>query len=730
MSLKFSQIRLHTGRDGETVLDYLRGPHVTIKVPMRERGRQRNWRQKKMKLESRSWRDVSIWLALKTAGEKPRDMAACGSEKGDGTDSTPKPSGGTQPDKLVLIQGFPVWTSALQNCEVVTLDGFNPLAGSGCSGTTGSKCTEYLCGLVVIVQLFVANVSSASAGFESVVSGDVPPGRRQTPRLSVGVRTQVQAGTRPKPTIWAEPGSVIPWNSPVTIWCQGTLGAREFRLDKEGSQSPWGRQPPLEPGDKAKFSIPHVTEGYAGRYHCYHYSSTGWSQDSDPLELVMTGAYSKPSLSALPSPVVTSGGNVTLRCGSWQGFDRFILTKEGEDKPSGALDAQPQPSGQTQAPFPVGPVPPSPRWTFRCYGCYRSKPQVCSAPSGPLELLVSGVSGKPSLLSPQGPVVALGQNLTLQCHSDVGYERYALFKEGEQDLPQRPGRQPQAGLSQADFPRGLVIRSDGGRYRCYGRHNLSSKWSAPSDPLDILVAGQLHDTPALSVQPGPTVALGESVTLLCQSRLSRDTFLLSKEGAAHPPLRLRSKFQGGQYQAEFSLSPVTAAHRGTYRCYSSLSSDPYLLSFPSYPLELLVSGFKSYLNVLIWVSAAFIVLLLLLLFLLIHCRHSRRRKSGAADPEPKDRGLQSSSSPAADAQDQNLCEEKRRAALGDAVVNDTQPAEGVQLDHQAATSEAPQDVTYAQLNHSTLRRETTTPPASQLGEPPAEPSVYATLAIH
>ncbi|EPY78517.1 killer cell immunoglobulin-like receptor 2DL3 precursor, partial [Camelus ferus] len=178
---------------------------------------------------------------------------------------------------------------------------------------------------------------------------------------------------------------------------------------------------------------------------------------------------------------------------------------------------------------------------------------------------------------------------------------------------------------------------------------------------DSSMIGQLHGTPALSVQPGPTVALGESVTLLCQSRLSRDTFLLSKEGAAHPPLRLRSKFQGGQYQAEFSLSPVTAAHRGTYRCYSSLSSDPYLLSFPSYPLELLVSAGP-------W----------------------KKR------PTPRD---------------------VNRIAR-------------VQLDHQAATSEAPQDVTYAQLNHSTLRRETTTPPASQLGEPPAEPSVYATLAIH
>uniref|UniRef100_A0A452R0B8 Ig-like domain-containing protein n=1 Tax=Ursus americanus TaxID=9643 RepID=A0A452R0B8_URSAM len=356
-------------------------------------------------------------------------------------------------------------------------------------------------------------------------------------------RTRVHAGTLPKPTIRAEPGTSIPWWTPVTIWCQGSLEAQEYRLHKGGHPGPWDTQKPLESTDKVNFSFIHMTEDYAGRYHCDYLSPTNWSEPSDPLELVMTGFHSKPSLSALPSPVVASGGNVTLQCASQLGFNRFVLMKEGERQPSSTLDSQQAPSGQFQALFPVGPVTPSLRWTFRCYGYYSRSPHV---------------------------------------------------------------------------------------------------WSYPSGPLELLVSGQLPYTPSLSVQPRPTVTSGENVTLRCQSLSHVDTFHLSKEGAAGPPLRLRSKSLAGQHQAEFSVHPVTSAHRGTYRCYGSSSTFPHLLSQPSDPLELRVSGTADTVsppqnksapdytveNVIRMGVAAFI--LVVLGILLLEARHSQTRTPEAA----------------------------------------------------------------------------------------------------
>ena len=83
---------------------------------------------------------------------------------------------------------------------------------------------------------------------------------------------------------------MVPRGSAVTIWCQGILEAQVFFLDKEEHSGFWDVHFPKKPGNTAKFSITHMTDRPAGRYHCYYRSPAGLSERSDPLELVVTGA--------------------------------------------------------------------------------------------------------------------------------------------------------------------------------------------------------------------------------------------------------------------------------------------------------------------------------------------------------------------------------------------------------------------------------------------------------
>ncbi|XP_036036271.1 leukocyte immunoglobulin-like receptor subfamily A member 6 [Onychomys torridus] len=408
--------------------------------------------------------------------------------------------------------------------------------------------------------------------------------------LTLGLGTPVLAGALPKPVLTVQPDSVVSENMTVTFLCEGTTGAQAYRFYRDRYRYLWRKEIPQELKDKAEFSISKIDHYHAGQYRCQYQTRDGWSEFSDSLELVVTGVYSKPSLSAQPSPVVTEGGNVSLQCVSGQSYDRFILTKEGSQKLSWTLDSEYNSyTRQFQALFSVGPVTPSQRWTFRCYSFHKNSPQVWSESSEPLELLVPGLSKKPSLLTHQGHILDPGKNLTLQCCSDINYDRFALYKVGGADLTQHGVQWTQSGLSLANFTLGSVTPYTAGQYRCYGAYNLSSKWSASSDPLDILITGRFPVVPSLSVKPNSTVHSGDNVTMLCQSTYKVDTFILSKEGADHQPQRLKSKFHIWEFQAEFSMSAVTSDLSGTYRCYGSQDSSPYLLTQASGPVELTVS---------------------------------------------------------------------------------------------------------------------------------------------
>ncbi|XP_070627916.1 leukocyte immunoglobulin-like receptor subfamily B member 3 isoform X4 [Bos indicus] len=429
----------------------------------------------------------------------------------------------------------------------------------------------------------------------------------------------------------------------------------------------------------------------------------------------------KPSIRVDPGTMVAQGSPVTIWCQGSLLAEVYRLYKE---RSSVHWEAKAPQGSRNKAWFHFASSSSSDAGQYQC--AYHSR-NGWSQRSDSLPLVVTGLSRAPSLSAQPSSLVLAGDNLTLQCRSEAGFGSFALTKDEGLSPPLRL-----EGQRSPDFPLGRVSRAHGGQYRCYSGHN-SYTWSAPSAPLDILIAG-MHRKPSLSARPGASVPQGENVTLQCRSEVRSDTFHLSKEGSLAAPQHLRLQDPAPPVQANFTLRAVTSAHSGTYRCYSSHSTAPHLLSLPSDPLELQVSGSSRnellpalesgsgltwYLSVLIGVSVTFFLLLLVFLFLR-HRGQDRHRKSAAAASVLEDRGQKTNSSPAADAPESLYC----------AVTEDAQPEHGRARDSQAATSEAPQDVTYAELDHSTSRQGVTAPSNWQPGESPAEPSVYAALALH
>lgn len=96
------------------------------------------------------------------------------------------------------------------------------------------------------------------------------------------------------------------------------------------------------------------------------------------------GVYAKPSLSAQPSLAVSQGGDVTLRCQSQYSFDQFALYKEGDTEP------HKRSAEQYWANFPITAVTVAHSGIYRCYSFSSKFPYLWSAPSDPLELVVTG----------------------------------------------------------------------------------------------------------------------------------------------------------------------------------------------------------------------------------------------------------------------------------------------------------------------------------------------------
>ncbi|KAM6154483.1 platelet glycoprotein VI-like [Erethizon dorsatum] len=211
--------------------------------------------------------------------------------------------------------------------------------------------------------------------------------------LCLGQAARAHGGHLPKPSLQALPSSLVPLQKSVTIRCRGPPGVDLYRLEKLESR---------RYEDQAVLLIPAMQTSHAGRYRCSYQNGSRWSPPSDHLELVATGVYRKPSLSAHPSSAVAPGDDVALQCQTQYSFDRFALYKEGNTGP------HKQPERWYQTDFPISTVTAAHSGTYHCYTFSSTAPYLWSAPSNALELSVTGASVTPSQLPTEVPSSTTG----------------------------------------------------------------------------------------------------------------------------------------------------------------------------------------------------------------------------------------------------------------------------------------------------------------------------------
>ncbi|XP_075773579.1 LOW QUALITY PROTEIN: immunoglobulin superfamily member 1-like [Pelodiscus sinensis] len=435
-----------------------------------------------------------------------------------------------------------------------------------------------------------------------------------------GSSNECLGGPRPKPSISASPRGVIPVGTHVTIRCWTEQRGVRFLLYKDGAENYLNYRDSA--GSDAEFRIFINSRQHGGNYTCRYGNKAGappYSAPSDPVQIMGH----LPHAVRASSPTETHRSWSCRRPGqaespkvSWV-MQRLLLTATARDVNCRLWSRHEGHRKRQDIVIFLSLQPPAELriWGWVQLGTGRGwqcrEASHCPAMASALTVLflgcclagqsraqgqgspkngnkqtdskqrAEGPSPKPSISASPGGVIPVGTHVTIRCWTEQRGRRFLLYKDGAENYLNYTDP---AG-SEAEFRIFINSREHGGNYTCrYSNRAGAAAYSAPSDPVQIMVLEGPLPKPSISASPGGVIPVGGNVTIRCCTEQLGMRFLLYKDGNG---TYLNYTDPAGS-EAEFTIASARREHGGNYTCrYSNRTGAPPYSEF-SDPVQIMV----------------------------------------------------------------------------------------------------------------------------------------------